>query len=177
MTTHFYGQEGSKKSHVVKKYTIPTLEEVGKGALLVKQFVYPLDHKPAAQAHASTLVETPDGLMIAFFAGQHEGSPEVGIRLSTLRNNEWSWPVEIANGFENDSLRYPTWNPVLFLPKDGNLHLFYKQGPQKPLEVWIEEEEDEDDDEDLEENGDSADSDDLAVKELIQITKNDNKEI
>ncbi len=135
MTTHFYGQVGSKKSKVEKKYTIPALEIVGKGALLEKQFIYPLDNKPAAQAHASTLVETPDGLMVAFFAGPHEGAPEVGIRLSNLVNNKWSWPVEIANGFENDSLRYPTWNPVLFLPKDGKLHLFYKQGPS-PIDWW-----------------------------------------
>lgn len=134
-TTQFYCQQGSPKNATSKEYSIPPLEKVGEGALLEKQFIYPLDHKPSAQAHASTLVETPEGLMVAFFAGPHEGSPFVGIRVSNLVDNKWSWPVEVANGFENDTLRYPTWNPVLFIPKDGDLQLYYKQGPS-PIEWW-----------------------------------------
>src|SRR5689334_22890014 len=41
----------------------------------------------------------------------------------------------VANGFINDSLRYPCWNPVLFKPSKGPLMLFYKVGPN-PGEWW-----------------------------------------
>ena len=34
---------------------------------------------PFASAHASTLAETAHGLVAAWFAGPHEGHPEVGI--------------------------------------------------------------------------------------------------
>jgi predicted neuraminidase len=43
--------------------------------------------------------------------------------------------VQVADGFENDSLRYPTWNPVLFKPLNGPLMLFYKVGPS-PDNWW-----------------------------------------
>jgi predicted neuraminidase len=50
-------------------------------------------------------------------------------------NGKWSSPVEVVNGVQNESLRYPTWNPVLFQPKDGPLMLFYKVGPS-PQKWW-----------------------------------------
>src|SRR6187549_3689611 len=43
--------------------------------------------------------------------------------------------VMVVDGFENDSLRYPCWNPVLFKPSKGPLMLFYKVGPN-PNEWW-----------------------------------------
>jgi len=43
--------------------------------------------------------------------------------------------VEVANGVQNESLRYPCWNPVLFQPAEGPLMLFYKVGPS-PSEWW-----------------------------------------
>ncbi len=133
--TQMHAQNISNKKMSGNEYSLPPLGVVGKGALLQKEFIYPVENRPAAQAHASTLVETPEGLMVAFFAGPHEGHPFVGIRASTLVGKKWSWPVEIANGFETDSLRYPTWNPVLFMPKNGELQLYYKQGPS-PIEWW-----------------------------------------
>lgn len=133
--TQGYAQAGSNKDAIDTKILLPKLEIVGNGALIEKEFIYSLDKRPAAQAHASTIVETPEGIMVAFFAGPHEGHPFVGIRASTLINKKWSWPVEIANGFEKDSIRYPTWNPVLFAPKNGELQLYYKEGPS-PSEWW-----------------------------------------
>jgi predicted neuraminidase len=41
----------------------------------------------------------------------------------------------VAHGFQHDSLRFPTWNPVLFKPAGGPLMLFYKVGPN-PREWW-----------------------------------------
>jgi predicted neuraminidase len=50
-------------------------------------------------------------------------------------DDKWTWPEEVVNGVVNDTLRYPCWNPVLFLPKQGPLMLFYKVGPS-PQEWW-----------------------------------------
>ena len=134
--SHCYSQNESKQPNdITGNYYIPPLEQVGEGALLSREFIYALDDKPTSQAHASTIVETPTGLVTAFFAGPFEGHPDVGIRVSRFQNGEWTWPVEVANGFENDSLRYPTWNPVLFLPEEGPLILFYKVGPN-PRDWW-----------------------------------------
>lgn len=109
--------------------TLPPLGQAGTQGIISAELIYPLDHKPTAECHASTLLETKDGLMCAFFAGTAERSDDVGIRLSFYKNGKWSWPVEIVNGYVNDSLRYPTWNPVLFRPKNGPIYLFYKIGP------------------------------------------------
>ena len=68
-------------------------------------------------------------------AGTHERHPDVGIWLSHFKDGKWSAPVEVANGVESETLRYPTWNPVLFQPQVGPLMLFYKVGPS-PSEWW-----------------------------------------
>ncbi|WP_423818631.1 sialidase family protein [Salinimicrobium sp. TIG7-5_MAKvit] len=132
ITANCYSQINYNKT---EKYSIPPLEEIGKGALISREFIYDLNKMPAAEAHASTIVETPTGLVTAFFAGTREGHPDVGIRVSRFQDGNWTYPVEVANGYKNDSLSYPTWNPVLFLPKDGPLLLFYKEGPN-PQDWW-----------------------------------------
>ena len=45
-------------------------------------------------------------------------------------NGKWTAPVSVANGIQNDTLRYPTWNPVLYQVPGGELLLFYKVGPK-----------------------------------------------
>ena len=85
--------------------------------------------------HASTLVETKDGLLAAYFGGTYERHPDVAIWTSRRVNGAWQPPVEVANGVESPTVRYPTWNPVLFRAKDGPLRLFYKVGPS-PSEWW-----------------------------------------
>jgi predicted neuraminidase len=137
----------SKKASEVKKsdtpppnditgrFYIPPLAKPGEGAYLKGELIYPLDDKPTPQCHASTIVETPSGLVVAFFAGTHERNPDVGIRVTRLVDGKWTRPVEVANGVESPSVRYPTWNPVLFLPESGPLMLFYKVGPD-PRSWW-----------------------------------------
>lgn len=118
-----------------EKHRLPPLATPGEGAYLEGGLLYPLDHKPTPECHASTIVETPSGLVAAFFAGTHERNSDVGIRVSHRVDGEWSWPVEVVNGIQNDTLRYPCWNPVLFQPEDGPLMLFYKVGPT-PRDWW-----------------------------------------
>lgn len=97
------------------------------------QFLYNEDVYPSC--HAGTLAETPDGLVAAWFGGTRERHPDVTIRFSKFKDGEWTRSVEVANGVVNDTLRYPTWNPVLYQVPDGELLLFYKVGPS-PSTWW-----------------------------------------
>ena len=90
---------------------------------------------PFPSAHASTIVETPSGLVAAWFGGTREKHPDVGIWLSRHDGRRWSAPREIVNGLQADGRRYPCWNPVLFRASTGVLWLFYKVGPS-PSAWW-----------------------------------------
>lgn len=86
------------------------------------------------ECHASTVVETPSGLVVAMFGGTREGGKDVGIWLSRHREGKWGVPVGVADGIDG-AARHPCWNPVLFRPKAGPLMLFYKVGPS-PARWW-----------------------------------------
>ena len=88
-------------------------------------------HSPKmfGESHVSTIVETPAGLICAWFAGTKEQNNDVEIYLSHYDNDEWSDPVSVANGLQSDGNRLPCWNPVLFQVPNGPLMLFYKVGP------------------------------------------------
>ena len=107
----------------------------GEGPCVSAQLIYSLDKKPTPQCHASTIAETSDGLVAAWFAGTHEKNPDVGIRVSRFDGKHWSESVEVVNGIQSEQLRYPCWNPVLFQPRQGPLMLFYKVGPS-PSTWW-----------------------------------------
>jgi predicted neuraminidase len=103
------------------------------------EFIYRPDDVPFPSCHASTIEETEDGLIAAWFGGTREKDPDVGIWVSRLTPGEsadgkWTIPVEVANGVQNDNKRYPTWNPVLFNTGSG-IKLFYKVGPS-PRDWW-----------------------------------------
>lgn len=103
------------------------------GQIQKNEFIYL--NAPFPSCHASTLEEIPGGLIAAWFGGKHEKNPDVGIWTSRFQNGKWSEPIEVANGIQNANLRYPTWNPVLFQWPNGDLLLFYKEGPA-PDEWW-----------------------------------------
>ena len=107
----------------------------GKGICESAQLIYSLDDKPTPECHASTIVETPDGFVAAWFAGTKEKHPDVGIRVARFDGTKWSESVEVANGIQSADQRFPCWNPVLFQPKTGPLMLFYKVGPS-PSQWW-----------------------------------------
>jgi predicted neuraminidase len=83
---------------------------------------------PFPSCHASTIVETKDGLVAAWFGGTREGAPDVGIWLSRHLHGAWTAPVEVADGVRADGQRFACFNPVLFQPPGGPLLLFYKAG-------------------------------------------------
>jgi predicted neuraminidase len=112
----------------------PVLRE-GEGSVIKSQQIFDLAKKPTRSCHASTIEETPGGLVAAWFGGSHEKHKDVGIRVSRHLDGKWSAPVEVVNGVQSSSKRYPCWNPVLFQPKDGPLLLFYKVGPS-PSTWW-----------------------------------------
>lgn len=114
---------------------LPPLAKPGQGALLSANLIYSLGNRPTPQCHASTIAETPTGLVAAWFAGTREKHSDVGVRISRLVNDKWTTPVEVADGSEGEDREYPCWNPVLFQPKKGPLMLFYKVGPT-PSRWW-----------------------------------------
>jgi len=101
--------------------------------ILNEGFIYNQAQFP--QCHASTIVETNNGLLAAWFGGTHEKNPDVCIYASSIENGHWRTPVLIADGVINDSLRYPCWNPVLFKRQNGDIILYYKIGPS-PRKWW-----------------------------------------
>ena len=103
-------------------------------------FIY--ETAPFPSCHASTIEDTPSGIVAAWFGGTHEKHPDVGIWVSCLKDGKWTEPIEAANGkgAGPNGTQLPTWNPVLFQPKknrDGKpapLVLLYKLGPTP--ETW-----------------------------------------
>lgn len=114
-------------------FQAPLAAEPGKGPCISAGLIYDAEDPPTPQCHASTIVETPAGLVAAWFAGTHEKNPDVGIRVARHDGRNWGQSVEVANGVVSADKRYPTWNPVLFQPTGGPLMLFYKKGPTPSL--------------------------------------------
>ena len=102
-------------------------------AIVKSEFVY--EQAPFPSCHASTIAETKEGLVAAWFGGTDEGNRDVGIWVSRHTGGRWSDVVEGANGIQADGKRHPCWNPVLFQPSQGPLLLFYKVGPS-PSTWW-----------------------------------------
>ena len=102
--------------------------------LVQSEFIF--ETAPFPSCHASTIAEPQPGkLVAAWFGGTRERDPDVGIWLSRLAAGQWTPPVEVANGVQSPSKRFPCWNPVLFQPRTGPLLLFYKIGPS-PSSWW-----------------------------------------
>lgn len=101
-------------------------------AIVSSEFVF--DDVPTPQCHASTIAESNGRLVAAWFGGTEEKADDVGIWVARRELDGWSKPVQVAVG-SRDGVRMPCWNPVLFQPNGGPLHLFYKVGPD-PTSWW-----------------------------------------
>ncbi|MHC4728394.1 MAG: sialidase family protein [Planctomycetota bacterium] len=129
-TTYTSGNENS---------LIPRLME--QPGIVKAQFLF--DKASFRSCHASTIEETQDNFISAYFAGTDEGNKDVGIWISIKPKGSTTWlePVEVANGIQFSRLptkeqeRHPCWNPVLYQADNGQLLLFYKVGPT-PRNWW-----------------------------------------
>jgi len=109
----------------------------------LREFVIPRGW-PTPSCHASTIVETaPGALVAAWFGGSDEGEKDVAIWVSRHDSAGWSEPRIVIEGTQADGSRHPCWNPVLFvgsaLASQGNpvapLFLYAKVGPS-PSTWW-----------------------------------------
>ncbi|GAB4359460.1 MAG: exo-alpha-sialidase [Methylohalobius sp. ZOD2] len=97
------------------------------------EFIF--DRAPTAMVHASTLVETDDHLVAAWFGGTTEGAPDTGIWLSRHADGCWSPPLEAATGSLPDGRRLPCWNPVL-IHSPQVLQLLCRSRNKRITTVW-----------------------------------------
>lgn len=105
----------------------------GDKCIVKSEFIYQQGDVKFPSCHASTIIQTAEGLLAAWFGGTAEKNPDVGIWISRFTKGVWSRPEEAINGIRGDK-RYPCWNPVLFNAGDEIL-LFYKVGPS-PSTWW-----------------------------------------
>jgi len=107
---------------------------IGEECIVKSEFIYQPGDVPFPGCHASTIIESSNGLMAAWFGGTAERNPDVGIWVSQFSEGKWSVPIEVVNGIQHKDKRYPCWNPVLY--NTGNeILLFYKVGPS-PSTWW-----------------------------------------
>lgn len=91
--------------------------------MIRKEFIFEED-RPFRSCHASTLVRTKQGtLLAAWFGGTHEKHPDVAIWFSRRDTDRWSSPSKVA-----DEAGLAHWNPVLFMAPNGWIYLYYKAG-------------------------------------------------
>jgi alpha-L-rhamnosidase len=124
------GEKGSLRSDL--------MEQPG---MVQAQFMF--TEAPFRSCHASTIAETKDFFVSAFFGGTEEGNEDVCIWLCRKEkgSDKWSEPVKAADGIQYTQVpsgkakRWPCWNPVLYQAGCGPLYLFYKVGPN-PDRWW-----------------------------------------
>lgn len=68
--------------------------------ILRSEFIF--EKAPFASCHASTIVETGEGVLAAWFGGTAEGAEDVGIWTARFDGVRWSEPVEAASGIMNE---------------------------------------------------------------------------
>jgi len=105
----------------------------GRGAqqkIELAEFVF--EQAPFQRCHASTIVDLPNGdLLAAWFGGKEEGDKSVEIWLSRKpRGGHWSPPRQMTE-FPDTAC----WNPVLFRDARGRIWLFFKVGPDEM--AWV----------------------------------------
>ncbi len=119
----------------IKKFPKVTL--LDHPAVEVQEFVGEIEKMPTPECHASTVEVSNGVVVVSWFGGTKEKNEDVGIWVSRREKGYWSVPVEVVNGIQENGIRYPCWNPVLFNPmaEGSPLFLFYNVGPS-PKEWW-----------------------------------------
>jgi len=73
--------------------------------ILSTEFIF--EQAPFPSCHASTIAETPSGLVAAWFGGTREKNPDVAIWISRREKNGWTQVGEVTNGAQENGQRYP----------------------------------------------------------------------
>ena len=140
----------SGKHHIETDFiTMSGPDEVnGNNTCNVKQTAFLYEQANFPECHASTIVETADGdLVAAFFGGTKERNPDCCIYVCRKEKDSdtWTAPELAADGVfrieqsqhngEDSIVHTACWNPVLFrIPGTDELLLFYKIG--KSVAEW-----------------------------------------
>jgi predicted neuraminidase len=106
----------------------------GDKCIVKSEYIYQPGDVVFPSCHASTIIESGKGLLVSWFGGTAERNPDVGIWISNSLNGKWTKPIEVVNGIQHKSKRYPCWNPVLY-NSGKEILLFYKVGPS-PSAWW-----------------------------------------
>jgi alpha-L-fucosidase len=106
----------------------------GTSAIVSNEYIYQQQDVSFPSCHASTITETSEGLIAAWFGGTEERNSDVCIYASSNIGGHWSKPVMVADGIQ-EGKRYPSWNPVLFTKDNEEIVLYYKVGPD-PRTWW-----------------------------------------
>lgn len=123
-----------RAAHAGASHRLSASEISTQSGVVAQEFIAAPERFP--MCHASTVAESGDALISAWFAGAHEGAADVSIWVSRkLAGGTWSAPVQVADGVQSPHERFACWNPVLFQPMGGPLQLFYKVGPN-PRHWW-----------------------------------------
>lgn len=69
--------------------------------VVCEEFIF--ERPPTPASHASTIIETEQGLVAAWFGGKQERAPDVGIWPARHDGGRWSSPERVATG---------RWQPV-----------------------------------------------------------------
>jgi hypothetical protein len=96
---------------LIYNYIIGQNPYKGDTCIIRSEFIYQPEEVKFPSCHASTIAETPDGFIAAWFGGTAENNPDVGIWISRFTNGKWSKPEEAANGIRDNNKRYPFWIP------------------------------------------------------------------
>ena len=128
-TAYVYLPNGETKTIGSGSYHFSCDIPTGHPAIVKDEFLY--TKAPFPEAHASTIVETQKGdLVAAYFGGTKERNPDVCIWVSRKPKGAdvWNAPMMVTDGVFPEG-RYACWNPVLYEMPNGELWLFFKIGP------------------------------------------------
>lgn len=90
-----------------------------------KEFIFEEEGRLTHNSHASTILKMSSGeLLAAWFGGTKEKNPDVEIYASIKTDGKWCKPFVVSE--INDTIS--SFNPVLFLRKDGTINLYFKLG-------------------------------------------------
>ena len=112
---------GNYRFHIEKQI------DYGKGRKGITTDEFICSYPPFPESHASTIAETKEGLIAAWFGGTKEKNPDCCIWVSRLTDKGWTAPQKVADGMI-DGTKYACWNPVLNVAPSGELQLYYKVG-------------------------------------------------